>query len=120
MAKHGKKKIRFHFEDLQFASFFLDFIRRKKFYCRISGSMKYTGQLEFSIVGSSDSVRMGSQKIRKLYHKAYEKFHENRSFINYGNDIIDEELDEDLEKINKKNKDINLKFKLKNLKFNGA
>ena len=122
MAKHGKKKVRFHFEDLKFGSFFLDFVKRKKLYSRVTGKLKNTGQLEFSFTGSFENVSAGIQKLKRLYHKAYIAFQEDQSFIelNYytiDNEIFDEpELDK-TDETDSKDSEINLN--LKKLKFNG-
>lgn len=122
LAKHGKKKIRFHFEDLKFGAFFLDFIRRKKLYSRVTGKLKNTGQLEFSFTGSSDNVRMGIHKLKRLYHKAYEKFLEDETFIELNYYTIDNEIydEEDLDKkAETDSKDSEINLNLKKLKFNG-
>ena len=117
MAKHGKKKIRFHFEDLKFATFFLDFIRRKKFYSRVTGNMKHTGQLEFSIVGSSENVKIGIHKIKKLFNKAYETYMKDQQVVErFYNEIDDKEFDTDLIDDEEESK-LNIKLNLKNLKF---
>ena len=122
LAKHGKKKIRFHFEDLKFGAFFLDFVRRKKLYSRVTGKLKHTGQLEFSFTGSSENVSAGIQKLKRLYHKAYEKFREDQSFIELNYYTIDKEISDELEseKIGETDsKDYEINLNLKKLKFNG-
>jgi hypothetical protein len=81
MAKHGKKKLRFYIDDLEFASLFLDFIRKKKFYSRVTGTMKKTGQMEFSIVGSPENVKKGILKIKNLYQKVNEYYMEDENFF---------------------------------------
>ncbi|MHA1819472.1 MAG: hypothetical protein ACTSU2_02010 [Promethearchaeota archaeon] len=81
MAKHGKKKIFFSFNDLDFASFFLNFIRQKKFYGRVTGFMKYTGKLGFSITGSPENVKMTILKIKRLYNKARKEYAKNKNLI---------------------------------------
>ncbi|MHA1729987.1 MAG: hypothetical protein ACTSWY_14855 [Promethearchaeota archaeon] len=115
MAKHGKKKIRFHFDDINFATFFLDFIRKKKFYSHVTGSMKKTRQLEITLTGSSENVRIGIQKIKKLYNKAHEKYLEDSLFD--GDSEAQDDLEDKIDEDNKEN-ELNLHLKLKNLKFN--
>lgn len=121
MAKHGKKKIRFAVKDLEFASFFLDYIRNKDFYVRLSGSMKYTGQIEFTLVGSSNNVRMGILKIKKLYRKAIEMYEKDRNFILQQQSQIDGQLEEsEIEELledDKSVEDFNIRINLKKLKF---
>lgn len=117
MAKHGKKKIHFKFESLDFAAFFLDFIRKKKFYARVSGNMKIGGLLEFTLIGSPDNVRMGILKIKKLYHMAYKKFGEDKNFFIHFNGDLGEEINESDENKLDEDSNLNLELKLKKLKF---
>lgn len=78
LAKHGEKKIFFNFNDLKFASFFLDFIKKKKFYAQVLGSINHKNQLEFKIRGTPEEVKIALQKIMKLYHKSAEIYDESK------------------------------------------
>lgn len=112
LAKHGKKRFNISFYDWEFAAFFLDFIHRKKFYARVSGSINRKGMLEFSIIGSPENVKMTIYKIRKLYHRANRKFEEIDDFEQIGREIDEEDeaeskkddLDLDIEDFNLKSK----------------
>ena len=109
-------------EALKFGAFFLDFVRRKKLYSRVTCKLKSSGQLEFSFTGSSENVSAGIQKLKRLYHKAYEKFREDQSFIELHYYTIDNEIfdEEELDKIGETDsEDYELNLNLKKLKFNG-
>lgn len=79
MAKHGDKTIFFNFNDLEYATFFLDFIKKKKFYAQVLGSINQKNQLEFKIRGTPDQVKIAIQKIMKLYHKSAEIYEESKN-----------------------------------------
>lgn len=117
MAKHGKKKLTFSFSDIEFASFFLDFIRKKDFYTRMSCNMNRKGMMEFSITGNPENVKHAIIKIKKLHQQASKKYLENEDFIQQDYDYIaeilaDEQIDQD------DAEEERIKLNLKKLKFN--
>ena len=80
---------------------------------------------KITVTGSSENVIAGIQKLKRLYHKAYEKFNEDPDFIelNYyaiDNEIFDEEESDKKRETDSKDYEPNLnlkklKFKRKNL-----
>ncbi len=117
MAKHGKKKVRFHFEDIEFASFFLDFIRKKKFYARITGNMNHKGTLEFTLVGSPESIKIGIIKIKNFYHKAYDNYLDDNNFVDSEFQKIEDNFEDKTKLKNKNNDNFKMNLNKKKLKF---
>ena len=99
MAKHSKKKILFNFLDIQEAEDFLELIERKKLYANVTANMNQSGKLELSLIGSPENIRRTIQKLKKLHNSLMETSDKEEGT---------EEKDE---------KDIDLKLKLKKLKF---
>jgi len=99
MAKHSNKRIHFNFIDFALAEEFLKLIQRKKMYADITGKMNRSGKLELTLTGSPENIKIAIQKAKKLH----------ASLISERDSEL---LVDDLE-----DKNIDLKFKLKKLKF---
>lgn len=99
MAKHSKKKILFNFIDIERAQEFLELVRRKKMYANVTANMNPSGKLELSLIGSPENIKITVQKLKKLHNSV----------------LQNEETEEDPRE--KDEKDIDLRLKLKKLKF---
>lgn len=99
MAKHSKKIIRFNFIDISMAEEFLELIGRKKMYATTTAKMNPSGKLELALTGSPENIKMAIQKLKKLHTDLLNDQHPKNQLRNPD----EEELD--------------VKFKLKKLKF---
>ncbi len=78
---------------------FLELVGRKKMYANVTASMNPSGKLELNLIGSPVNIKMTIQKLKKLHNELMHASDPNREI---------KEKDE---------KEINLKLKLKKLKF---
>ncbi|TFG17662.1 MAG: hypothetical protein EU530_10310 [Promethearchaeota archaeon] len=99
MAKHSKKIVLFNFIDMAIAQEFLELVGRKKMYANVTATMNPSGKLELTLIGSPENIKTTIQKLKKLHNSLIQL----------------DDLEQEPE--GKDEKDIDLKLKLKKLKF---
>ncbi|MHA1339118.1 MAG: hypothetical protein ACTSRZ_03775 [Promethearchaeota archaeon] len=95
MAKPTEKKIYFNFRDIELASFFLDYINNKKFYAKVSGQLKYNGQLIIKLIGTPENLKIAISKLKKIYNivlKQYKELQLENSTERITKKLVDEKL----------------------------
>jgi hypothetical protein len=98
MAKHSKKKIVFSFVDTLEAEEFLKLVERKKMYVNLSAQLNASGKVELTLTGSPENIKITMDKLKKL----------RKSLAVPDTAVIPSKSSK---------KDIELKLKLKKLKF---